>query len=170
MPGVFLIQPIVHTDKRGNFHRTFCKKSFKDHGLVTEFVQDSVSYNPHIRTLRGMHFQIHPYEEIKLVSCLQGKIFDVIADNRPQSTTYGQWCAVELSQNNKNMVYIPQGYAHGFITLEPHSLIYYKISEYFEPKSSSGFMWNDPFFSIKWPDNPKIISEKDTCYEPSRKI
>ena len=170
LPGVFLIEPAIHADNRGTFHRTFCKKIFQDNGLETEFVQDSVSFNPHNKTLRGMHFQRTPYEEIKLVTCLQGKIFDVIADNRLASKTYGKWCAVELSQKNKNMVYIPEGYAHGFLTLEPHSLIHYKISEYFEPNSASGFMWNDRLFAIKWPDIPKILSEKDKNYEPSRKI
>jgi len=132
--------------------------------LNCNFVQSSISFNNKKYTLRGMHYQTNPYEEEKLVRCSKGKIFDVIIDIRKNSKTFKKWIGVELSEKNLRMIYIPKGMAHGFLTLEGNTEIVYQISQYYSLEHSNGIRWNDPKFSIKWPNEISILSEKDKNY------
>ena len=160
--GAFYIEINQIADERGYFARTFCKDAFLANDLQVAFEQSSLSFNRCKRTLRGMHFQIAPFEEIKIVTCLQGSIYDVILDLRPNSKTFLQWYAVELNGNQGNSLYIPKGCAHGFQTLEDNTKVLYQISQSFVPAAYRGVRWNDPQFAITWPytDN-LIISAKD---------
>lgn len=165
LKGAYIIKIEPIKDYRGFFSRTFCQKEFKQYGLDFKIVQCNLSYNKKRGTLRGMHYQTTPYEEKKLVSCTKGNIYDVIIDLRPNSDTFCQWIAVELSAENCNMLYIPTGFAHGFQTLCDQTMIYYQISEYYQPQNAKGVCWDDLAFNIKWPKiNKRIISEKDREY------
>lgn len=153
------------------FARTFCRKEFESHGLNPDLVQCNISYNKKKGTLRGVHYQAAPYEEAKLVSCIRGAIYDVIIDMRPDSPTYGQWIAVELTARRLpftahfRMLYVPKGFAHGFQTLEDDTLVFYQMSEFYHPESARGIRWDDPMFVIQWPIYDKIISDKDRSYD-----
>ena len=162
--GVYIIEPEKLEDERGFFSRIFDSDIFKELGLVSNFVQHSVSYNKKKGTLRGLHYQIHPFSETKIVSCSSGKIFDVLVDLRPSSTTYKQWDAIELTSDNLLIIYIPEGIAHGFQTLDDNTSVDYKISQIFKPEFSQGIRWNDNTFQIPWPMKPTIISKKDLSY------
>lgn len=151
-------------DERGFFARTWCQREFEKHGLVTTVAQCSISFNQKMRTLRGMHYQIAPHAERKLVRCTAGTIFDVIIDLRPGSMTFRHWYANELSADNRRMLYIPEGFAHGFLTLSDNSEVLYQISEFHHPESSRGVRWNDPAFAISWPADPLIVSQRDSAY------
>jgi len=153
-------------DERGFFARTWDKDEFSKMGLGTEFIQSSVSFNKKRGTLRGMHYQIEPYEESKFVRCTQGKIFDVIIDLRKNSKTFKNWISVELSSLNHKILYIPNGFAHGFQTLEDNSEVHYDITQIFNSEYSRGLRWDDPTFKIEWPLDITIISEKDRKYKP----
>lgn len=150
------------TDERGFFARSWCKEEFESHGLDGDLVQCSLSFNNKKGTLRGMHFQVPPHGETKLVRCTNGAIFDVIIDLRVQSSTYMKWMGVELTAENRKMIYIPEGFAHGFQTLVDESEVFYFISEAFHPEAARGVCWNDSAFQIIWPksDN-RVISRKD---------
>ena len=161
LKGAYLIEIESKKDKRGFFARTFCQRDFKKQGLSFDIVQSSISYNKEKGTLRGMHYQITPYGEEKLVSCLRGAIYDVIIDLRKNSPTYYQWLAVELTSQNNRMLYIPKGFAHGFQTLVDNSEIFYQMSEYYNPDSSRGFRFDDPTIDISWPTKLTVISQKD---------
>jgi dTDP-4-dehydrorhamnose 3,5-epimerase len=163
--GVYCIEPLILTDKRGFFARTFCKEEFLDHGLETDVVQCNISYNKKKGTLRGMHFQVPPFEEAKIVSVTQGAIYDVVLDLRKDSPTYCQWFADDLSDKNFKFMYIPKGCAHGFQTLEDNTRVYYQMTEFFHPESARGVRWDDPVFKIDWPINTLIISKKDQSYQ-----
>ncbi len=156
-----LIELDAVKDARGAFARTFCEREFAAKGLETRFVQHSLSSNLSKGTLRGMHFQRAPYEEVKLVRCVKGAIWDVILDLRPASPTYLKWQGFELSAANGRQLYIPKGFAHGFQTLEDESEIFYLISEFYEPSASSGVRHDDPRFAIDWPLPVSVISDKD---------
>lgn len=160
----FIIEPERLEDERGFFARTFCQKEFGAHGLNSKIVQCNVSYNKHKGTLRGMHYQAPPMAEAKLVSCTRGAIYDVIIDLRPESPTYCQWFAEELNAENSKMIYIPEGFAHGFQTLEDETEVFYQMSKFYSPEHARGVRWDDPVFGIEWPLNTKIISEKDKKY------
>lgn len=162
--GVFEIELDRKPDERGFFARTWCREEFGEHGLNPELAQCSISYNAKKGTLRGMHFQSAPHTEAKLVRCTQGSIFDVAIDLRPSSPTYTQWVGSNLSAENRNMLYIPEGCAHGFLTLEDHAEVLYFISEFYHPESSHGFRWNDPSFGVKWPGDPLVMSDRDRQY------
>lgn len=162
IPGAFIIEPEPIRDERGFFARTWCAKEFEQKGLCSRFVQNSISFNAKRGTLRGMHFQKDPYEEIKLVSCTAGAIYDVILDLREGSSAFGKWEAVELTSLNRKMLYIPAGVAHGFQTLEDETMVFYQISEFYHPESASSILWNDPVFDISWPVKVKILSAKDS--------
>lgn len=162
--GAFIIEPELLTDIRGFFARTFCKEEFEKHGLDSSIVQCSISYNKKKGTLRGMHYQARPYEEAKIVSCTKGAIYDVILDLRKESGTCYQWIAVELSDENFRMVYIPKGCAHGFQTLKDDVAVYYQMTEFFHPEYAKGVRWDDSLFGIEWPSGKKIISEKDNQF------
>ena len=164
LKGVFIIEPERLEDERGFFARTFCHKEFEAHGLNPKLVQCNISYNKHNGTLRGMHYQVAPMAEAKLVSCTRGAIYDVIIDLRPESPTYCQWLAEELNAENRKMIYIPEGFAHGFQTLDDDTEVFYQMSEFFSPEHARGVRWDDPAFGIKWLLNTKVISEKDENY------
>lgn len=152
-------------DERGFFARSFCKKEFEKHGLNFSIAQCNISYNKDRRILRGMHYQRKPHEEAKLVGCIKGAIYDVIIDMRRNSPTYCKWVSVELTDKDYKMLYIPKGFAHGFQTLEDRTMVFYHMSEFYNPGSEMGIRWNDPFFAIKWPDARNMkISNKDRSY------
>ncbi|MFZ5865529.1 MAG: dTDP-4-dehydrorhamnose 3,5-epimerase [Thermodesulfobacteriota bacterium] len=164
LPGAFLIELEPNEDDRGFFARTFCRTEFEERGLVTDFVQSSISFNKKKGTLRGMHFQAPPREEVKLVRCTRGSVYDVIVDLRPGSPTFKHWTALELSADNRWSLYIPKGFAHGFQTFEDNSELLYMISEPYHPESARGVRWDDPAFGIAWPFEPTTVSETDKSY------
>ena len=165
LKGAFIIEPERLEDERGFFARTFCRKEFEANGLNMNVVQCNISYNKKKGTLRGMHYQITPYEEAKLVSCIRGTIYDVIIDLRPDSPTYCQWFAVELSSGDYKMLYIPEGFAHGFQTLEDNTVVFYQMSEFYHPECAQGVRWDDLVFGIEWPMDELILSDKDGAYK-----
>ena len=164
LPGAFIVNLDRIEDDRGFFARTFCRKEFGDLGLDSSFVQSSVSFNKRMGTLRGMHFQKKPYEESKLVRCTLGAIYDVIVDLRSDSSTASRWFGIELSAANRTALYIPKGFAHGFITLVDDSEVLYQISAEFRPESAAGVRWNDPAFAIEWPVEAVVMSGRDRSY------
>lgn len=164
LSGAFVIEPECIEDDRGFFARTYCSREFAAHGLPTEFVQCNLSSNKKKGTLRGMHYQAAPYQEAKLVHCTAGAIYDVIIDLRPDSATFTQWVATELSAENRKMLYIPEDFAHGFLTLADNTEIFYQMSQFFEARAARGLRWNDPAFRIQWPAPVAVISPKDQNY------
>jgi dTDP-4-dehydrorhamnose 3,5-epimerase len=168
LEGAFVIMPEKLEDLRGFFARTFCRDEFSSRELDPRIVQCSVSHNRKKNTLRGMHYQIPPKAEVKLVRCTRGSMYDVIVDLRPSSTTYCKWASFELTAKNCRLVYIPNGLAHGFLTLEDDTDVLYQMSETFAPKLARGVRWNDPAFGIHWPVSRPIISRKDQYYEDFR--
>ena len=164
MAGAYVVEPERKSDERGFFARTFCRSEFEQKGLVSEFVQCSVSFNRRAGTLRGMHYQARPYPETKLVRCTRGRMLDVIVDLRRTSGTFREWCAVEAGAENRCAVYVPQGFAHGFLTLEDDTEVFYQISAFYHPESARGVRWDDPAFAIEWPFAPRSMSERDAGY------
>lgn len=164
LSGAFIIKPELLEDDRGFFSRTFCRKEFEMNGLNPHLVQCSISFNEKAGTLRGMHYQQTPYAEVKLVRCTMGAIYDVILDLRPESPTFRQWTAIELSAENHLMLYIPEGFAHGFQTLRDNNEVFYQMSDFYHPEAARGIRWNDPAFNIQWPMKVVIISSKDSQY------
>jgi len=162
--GVYVVEPEPHMDERGFFARSFCKEEFREKGLETEIVQCNISYNRKKGTIRGMHYQVPPFEEAKIVSCVRGSIYDVVVDLRRDSPTYCRWFATELTERNFKMAYIPKGCAHGFQTLEDDCMVYYQMTEFFHPECARGVRWDDPTIGILWPHPATIISEKDRKY------
>lgn len=163
LAGATLIEVDPHEDERGHFARIWCEEEFARHGLNTRLAQVNVSFNRRRGTLRGMHFQTAPYQEAKLVRCNRGSIYDVIVDIREDSDTYGQWQAFELSEDNGLMLYIPEGFAHGFITLSDNSEVYYQMSKSYRPDSARGFRWNDSTICAAWPCEPRVIADRDAA-------
>ncbi len=161
LKGAYIIEIEKLEDERGFFARAWCKKEFEKHNLISRLVQANVSFNKKMGTLRGMHYQLAPYEETKLVRCTRGAIYDVIIDLRPDSNTYGQWMSVELTSENYKMLYVPENFAHGFLTLEDDSAVSYQVSEFYSPGSEHGIRYDDPVFRIDWPLEVTVISEKD---------
>jgi dTDP-4-dehydrorhamnose 3,5-epimerase len=152
-------------DERGFFSRSWDRNEFKEQGLNHNLVQCNISFSKKRGTLRGMHFQKKPFEETKLVRCTRGKIFDVIIDLRAESNTYKKWIGMELKSDDFKMLYIPEGFAHGFQTLEDNTEVFYQVSNWFSPEHERGIRWDDKELDIKWPiDNP-IISKKDLSYD-----
>ncbi len=162
--GAYIIEPEPLTDERGFFARSFCKEEFQRNGLESRIVQCNISSSKRAGTLRGMHYQIPPFEEAKIVSCIRGSIYDVVLDLRRGSSTYRRWSGMELSENNYTMVYVPKGCAHGFLTLEDDCVVYYQMTEFFHPEYARGVRWDDLAFGITWPHPAEIISEKDQNY------
>lgn len=161
LKGSFLIQGEYQNDERGFFGRMFCVHEFASHGLKSDIVQANHSKSTQKHTLRGLHYQIAPMEETKIVKCIKGRIFDVIVDIRKDSNSYGRWFGEELSENNLKMMYVPHGFAHGFLTLEEDSEIIYFVSQYYSKEFERGICWNDASIAINWPAYPKIISDRD---------
>jgi len=162
--GAYLIEPQRLEDERGFFARTWCRQEFEAHGLNSRVAQCNISFNPKKGTLRGMHYQIKPYEETKLVRCTTGAIYDVVIDVRPESPSFRQHVGVMLTSGNRHMLYIPEGCAHGFITLEDNTEVSYQISEFYAPDHARGYRWNDPAFGIEWPMEVRVISDRDRNY------
>ena len=163
LKGAFLIEVKKLEDNRGFFGRAWCQKEFKEHSLVTDLAQMNVAFNNKNGILRGMHYQAAPYEEVKLVRCTRGAVYDVIIDLRPNSDTYKQWIGVELTADNYRMLYVPAGFAHGYQTLTDNSEIFYLVSEYYKATAEKGVRWDDSAFNIEWPSvSKRIISEKDS--------
>ena len=163
--GAFLIEPGLFEDDRGFFLRAFCTKEFEDAGIDMPVVQANLAGSRQKGTLRGLHYQIMPHEEGKLVRCVRGSVFDVVLDIRSDSETYGKWYGADLSASNRNMLYIPPGCAHGYQTLEPDSEVCYWISAFYTPLAQRGVRWDDPAFAIEWPIDDPILTERDRSYE-----
>ena len=155
---MLIVEPELLSDERGFFARTFCRKEFETYGLNPDLVQCDISFNKQKGTLRGMHYQIKPHEEVKLVRCTMGAINDVIIDIRPESPSFKKWVAVELTAENRKMLYIPQRFAHGFMTLQDNSEVFYQMSEVYASECARGIRWNDPAFGIEWPQDVRAIS------------
>ncbi|MDD3581414.1 MAG: dTDP-4-dehydrorhamnose 3,5-epimerase [Desulfobacca sp.] len=162
--GAWLIEPEKQEDERGFFARTWCQREFAARGLTTMFVQCNISFNKRKGTLRGLHYQAAPYEEAKMVRVTKGAIYDVIVDLRPDSPTYLHWLAVELTGDNYRMLYIPEGVAHGFQTLENNTEIFYQMSEFYHPDAARGIRWDNQTLNITWPLPQPIISPKDLSF------
>ena len=164
LKGSFIVEAEPIEDVRGFFARIWCEHEFETKGLKVSWVQSNISGNHRKGTLRGMHYQVAPHEEIKLVRCTSGSIYDVIIDLRHQSPTYLKHMGVELSSRNRKMLYIPEGFAHGYQTLEDNTEVLYSMSAFYATESARGVRWNDPLFGIRWPDDDRIISERDQHY------
>ena len=162
--GAWLIHLEPVNDARGSFARTFCENEFQAHGLQTRFPQHSVSWSSRGGTVRGMHYQMDPRAEVKIVRCLSGSIWDVIIDIRPESATFGKWRGFELSEEDGRQLYVPKGFAHGFQSLTDDARVNYLISEFHAPSAASGFRYDDPAFGIRWPLPVTMISEKDLLW------
>jgi len=164
LPGAFEIEVEAKADERGLFARTWCQKEFADRGLKANIVQCSVSFSPRKATLRGMHFQLAPHGETKLVRCTRGAIYDVVVDLRRESPTFKHWVAVVLAAENRKALYVPEGFAHGFLTLEHETEVFYQMSEFYEVEFARGVRFDDPAFQIDWPEKVAVISERDRNY------
>jgi dTDP-4-dehydrorhamnose 3,5-epimerase len=164
LKGVFIIEPERLEDERGFFARTWCRRVFEEHGLNSQLAQCSISFNRTRGTLRGMHYQDEPYGEAKLVRCTHGTIYDAVIDLRRGSPTFKRWIGLELTADNHRMLYIPEGFAHGFQTLEEHAEVFYQMSQFYAPDYARGVRWNDPAFDIRWPAAVSVISERDRSY------
>ncbi|QDU34542.1 dTDP-4-dehydrorhamnose 3,5-epimerase [Poriferisphaera corsica] len=161
LSGAYIIELEKRGDERGFFARAFCQREFEEHGLVTGFVQINNSLSAEVGTLRGMHYQLAPYAETKIVRTIRGSLYDVILDLRTDSPTFGKSFGQELSANNRKMMYVPKGFAHGFITLENDTEAFYFVDEFYAPEHERGIRYNDSEFDIKWPIQPTVLSEKD---------
>ncbi len=165
LKGAYLIQIEEKSDDRGFFARSWCQNEFKRQGLNPKLVQCNISFNKFEGTLRGMHYQVAPYEEAKLVRCTMGAIYDVIIDLRPKSITFKKWIAVELTAENRYTLYVSEGFSHGFQTLSDNTEVFYQMSEFYHPECARGIRWNDSMIGIKWPIENPILSERDKSYK-----
>ncbi len=173
LPGAHLIELEPHRDDRGFFARTWCRREFEEAGLETRVAQTSLSYSERRGTLRGMHFQAPPRQEVKLVRCVRGALHDVIVDLRPDSPTLGEHLAVELAADGRRTLYVPEGFAHGFQTLEDDTEVHYQMSEFYSPDHSRGYRPDDPAFGIEWPVEPAIVKDRDLewpDFDPDRPL
>lgn len=166
LAGAFLIETTPHVDHRGTFERAWCRRAFEAQGIDADFVQANRSINPYPGTLRGMHFQVAPHAEAKLVTCIRGQIFDAMVDLRPDSPTYCQWYGEKLAADEGRSIYIPKGFAHGFQTLTPDTELYYQVTEYYVPDAERGIRFDDPAIGISWPRPIAVISDKDRAWPP----
>ena len=164
LPGAFVIELERHVDNRGFFARSFCEREFAAHGLPTRFPQSNISRNTAAGTLRGMHYSVAPHAESKIVRCVRGAIHDVIIDLRAGSATRGRSVAVELTAEAGNALFVPVGFAHGFLTLADESDVLYQMGEFFHAESQRGFRYDDPRFAVRWPRPPSVISDRDANY------
>jgi len=164
LKGAFVIEMEKFEDKRGFFARAWCQEESEANGLVSRVVQTNISFNRKRGTLRGMHYQVAPYEQVKLVRCTRGMIYDVIIDMRPDSPTFRKWTGVELTAENYIMLYVPENFAHGFQTLEDNTEVTYQVSQFYSPESERGVRYDDPVFQVEWPLPVEVISEKDIAW------
>ncbi len=161
LKGAYVIDIEKLNDERGFFARAWCQKEFIDNGLESNLAQVNVSYNKVKGTLRGMHYQMSPYQEVKIVRCTKGAIYDVIIDLRAESPTFKKWIGVELTSDNYRLLYVPEDFGHGFQTLVDNTEITYQVSQFYSPGAERGIRWNDPVLEIDWPLKPSMISDKD---------
>lgn len=168
LSGAYCIEIEKHVDERGFFARGWCQQEFEAHGLVSRVVQANISYNHKLGTLRGLHYQAAPQAETKLVRCTRGAIWDVIVDLRPGSPTRGQWHGETLTADNYRMLYVPEEFAHGYITLRDDVEVAYQVSQIYTPGAERGIRWDDPAFRIAWPVQPRVISAKDARWPDFR--
>jgi dTDP-4-dehydrorhamnose 3,5-epimerase len=164
LKGSFLIDLDKREDERGFFARLFCSEEFDKQGLEAQFVHVNNSLSKEKGTLRGLHYQLDPMAEVKVVRCIQGSFYDVIIDLRPESHTFGKSFGALLSAENRRMMYVPKGFAHGFLTLEDNSEVFYLVSQFYSKEKERGIRWNDPYFNIDWPMQPQVISERDQMH------
>jgi dTDP-4-dehydrorhamnose 3,5-epimerase len=164
LPGAFIVEIDRREDDRGFFARTWCRREFAEMGLSTELAQCNVSYNRGRGTLRGMHWQVPPHAEAKLIRCTRGRIWDVIIDLRTDSPSYMEHFGIELSAESGRALYVPEGMAHGFQTLEDDCEVSYQMSQFYEPAAARGLRWNDPAFGIRWPLKDPILHPRDAAY------
>jgi len=164
LQGAYLIDLEPIADERGFFARSWCRREFEQHGLKTDLAQCNLSFNHHKGTVRGMHFQLAPHREVKLVRCIRGAIYDVIVDLRSESPTFKSWAGVELNAENRRMFYVPEGFAHGYQTMVENSEVFYLTTQFYQPDAERGCRWNDPAFAIQWPLEVTQISNKDKGY------
>lgn len=162
--GAYVITPEIKSDGRGFFARLFCEKEFEAQGLESRYVQVNNSKSASKGTLRGMHYQLPPAEEVKLIRCVSGELYDVVLDLRPESETFGQWDSAILTPENRKMMYVPRGCAHGFITLCDNTEVIYLVSEFYSSALERGVRWDDPRFNIQWPLSPVVLSERDRSH------
>jgi dTDP-4-dehydrorhamnose 3,5-epimerase len=165
LPGAYVIEPEPKADHRGFFGRIWCEDEMSGHGLSTRIVQTNVGFSHRKGTLRGLHYQVPPHAEVKLLRCTRGRVFDVIVDLRSGSPTYRKWFGTELSDTNHKMMYVPEGFATGYLTLEDNSEIYYHTSHRFAAQSASGVRYDDPAFGIEWPGEITVISDQDKAWQ-----
>lgn len=161
LAGAYIIDLHQLEDDRGFFARTFCTQELEEHGLISDVKQANMSRNPKAGTMRGMHYQVDPYQETKLVRCTRGALYDVIIDLRKDSPTYKEWIGVELSEENGRALFVPRDFAHGFVTLTDDTDAFYIVSQSYVPGAEAGIRWNDPQFGIEWPIEPTLVSDKD---------
>ena len=164
LDGAYIVDIERRVDDRGFFARSFCAREFADHGLKTAFVNVNLSVSHRRGTLRGMHYQVPPYSETKLIRCVRGAIHDVIIDLRPNSRTFTKWIGVDLTDANHRMLYVPDGFAHGFLTLTDDVEVTYQVTEFYQPGAERGVRHNDPAFGIQWPAEVAVISDKDRTW------
>ena len=164
LAGAYTVALERREDERGFFARAFCRDEFTAAGIEPDLAQANLSYNRLKGTLRGLHYQVPPYRETKLVRCVAGSLLDVIVDVRPESPTYREWFGVELSAANQLAVFVPRGFAHGLVTLQDDTSVFYMASEFYAPDSEAGLRWDDPRIGIDWPIEPTVISEKDRAW------
>jgi dTDP-4-dehydrorhamnose 3,5-epimerase len=164
IPGVVQIEIEPHADERGSFARTYCEATFRAHGLEPVGIQCSISVNAKRGTLRGLHYQVPPAEEARLVRCVRGRLFDVAVDLRPDSPTFRHWLGLELDAGHGAALYIPRGCAHGFLTLADDTAVYYHMGTEYAPDLARGVRWDDPAFAISWPSAPLHISDRDAAF------
>jgi dTDP-4-dehydrorhamnose 3,5-epimerase len=172
LQGAYVIDLEKHADTRGFFARVFCQHEFAEHDLPRDMVQMNLSHSPEKGTLRGLHYQVAPHEEAKYIRCTRGAVYDVSVDVRPDSPTFGQWMGVELTQDNYRMVYVPEGCAHGYLTLTADSEVNYQVSSFYTPGVERGIRYDDPAIGIEWPAEIRVVSEKDRswpAFEASRR-
>ncbi|MEN7342624.1 MAG: dTDP-4-dehydrorhamnose 3,5-epimerase [Pseudomonadota bacterium] len=163
--GAYLIDVNRIGDERGYFGRLWCEREMAEQGLVSDIKQSNVGFSPLKGTLRGLHYQTAPHQEVKIVRCTRGAVFDVVVDLRRESPTFKRWHGVELNPDNGTMLYVPEGCATGYLTLAPDSEIYYHASEFYAPENATGVRWDDPAFGIEWPETPVVMSENDTGWK-----
>ncbi|OME86479.1 MULTISPECIES: dTDP-4-dehydrorhamnose 3,5-epimerase [Paenibacillus] len=164
LADAFVLEPVVHGDHRGFFMESYNDSIFQQHGINYDFIQDNQSLSAEAGVLRGLHYQLNPKAQTKLIRVLTGAIYDVIVDIRKNSPTFGQWIGVILSEHNHRQLLVPKGFAHGFCTLVPNTQVLYKVDEYYSPENDRGIVWNDPALGIDWPTSNPILSDKDRTH------
>ncbi|NOJ73716.1 dTDP-4-dehydrorhamnose 3,5-epimerase [Paenibacillus alvei] len=160
----YIFEPVIHGDHRGFFMESYNEQKLKEQGVSLNFIQDNQSLSAEAGVIRGLHYQLNPKAQTKLIRVISGAIYDVIVDIRKNSPTFGQWVSVILSEHNHRQLLVPQGFAHGFCTLVPNTQVLYKVDEYYSPEHDRGILWNDPDLNIDWPTSRPILSDKDKVH------